>query len=77
MWHGMEGIGWGWLGIGILHMVLFWGLVILAFVAIVKWLTGGTGSFDDVRAIDILKKRYAKGELTREEFERMQRELED
>ena len=77
MWHGMESIGWGWLGVGILHMVVFWALVALAFVAIVKWLTAGAASFDDVRAIDILKARYAKGELTREEFERMKRELDD
>ena len=26
MWHGMEEIGWGWLGLGILHMVVFWQL---------------------------------------------------
>ena len=25
MWHGLEGIGCGWLGLGVLHMVLFWG----------------------------------------------------
>lgn len=75
MWHGMESIGWGWLGLGLLHMVVFWGLVILVFVAIVKWLSGGAGSFDDLRAIDILKKRYAKGELTREEFQEMKKEL--
>lgn len=44
MWHGMEGIGWGWLGLGILHMVVFWGLVVLAFVALFKWLGGSSVS---------------------------------
>ena len=73
MWHGMEGIGWGWLGLGILHMVVFWGLVILAFAALLKWLGGGT--LDGSRAIDILKARYARGELTREQFEQLKREL--
>jgi putative membrane protein len=28
-------------------------------------------------ALDILKKRYARGELTREEFERMKQEIKD
>lgn len=28
-------------------------------------------------ALDILKKRYAAGDITKEEFERMKRDLED
>ena len=73
MWHGMEGIGWGWLSLGIVHMVLFWGLVILAFAALLKWLGGG--SLSKPSALDILKARYAKGELNREQFEQLKREL--
>ena len=69
----MEGVGWGWIGLGMVHMLLFWGLVILAFAALLKWLGGG--SIDESRAIDILKARYAKGELTREQFEQLKREL--
>ena len=75
MWHGMEGVGWGWVGLGILHMVLFWGLVILAFAGLLRWLGGGT--LDEPRALDILKARYARGELTREQFEQLKRELAD
>jgi len=71
----MEGIGWGWLGIGALHMLVFWGLVILALVALFRW--GGDGPGDESRSVDILKTRYAKGELTREQFEQMKRELKD
>ncbi len=73
MWHGMEGIGWGWLGLGALHMVVFWGLVILALAGLFKWLGGG--SLSESTAMDILKARYAKGELTREQFEQLKREL--
>lgn len=73
MWHGVEGIGWGWLGLGILHMVLFWGLVILAFVVLLKWLGGG--SLSEPSAMDILKARYANGEVTREQYEQLKREL--
>ena len=73
MWHGMEGIGWGWLGLGILHMVLFWGLVILAFVVLLKW--PGGGSLSEPSAMDILKARYANGEVTREQYEQLKRDL--
>jgi len=73
MWHGMEGIGWGWLGLGFLHMVVFWGLVILAFAGLFKWLGGSPLS--ESSAMDILKARYAKGDLTREQFEQLRREI--
>jgi putative membrane protein len=78
MWNGFEGMGWGWIGLGLLHMVFFWGLVILALVGLVKWLSGGSESPPGRgSAMDILKARYAKGDLTREEFERMKREIAD
>ncbi len=73
MW-GMEEVGWGWVGLGILHMALFWVLVILGIVVLVKWLAGSAPR-SETRAIDILKERYAKGELTREQFEQMKRDL--
>lgn len=75
MWHGLEGIGWGWMAFGAVHMLLFWAVAIVAIIAIVRWLAGGAASADASRAIDILKGRYAKGEITREEFERMKRDL--
>lgn len=34
------------------------------------------GRKDSARAIEILKERYAKGEITKEQYERMIRELE-
>jgi putative membrane protein len=73
MWHGMEGIGWGWIGLGILHMIVFWALVILVFLVLLKRL-GGSG-VNELRAIDILKARYAGGELTREQFDQLKREI--
>jgi putative membrane protein len=79
MWHGAEGMGWGWIGLGVLHMALFWVLVILGIVVLVKWFAGGGGasgprSLD--RPLDILKARYARGEITREQYEQMKRDLE-
>ena len=81
MWSGFDGMGWGWIGLGVLHMSLFWILVILGIVVLVKWLALGppTGlpPRTESRALDILKERYAKGELTREQFEQMKREIKD
>ena len=75
MWQGLDGIGWGWVGLGLLHMVVFWGLVLLAFAGFLRWLGGG--KLDAPRALDILKARYARGELTRDQFEQLKRELAD
>lgn len=61
-------------------VVLFWVIVIFAIVAIVRRMRGGTcfhpmGQMPGESALDILKKRYAKGEVTQEEFERMKKDL--
>ncbi len=57
-------------GMGLLH-VLFWILIIAGAVLIVQWLSGrGKES-----ALDILKKRYAKGEIDSEAFERMKKDI--
>ena len=81
MWNGYEGWGWGW-GFGLLHMLGFWILLIVAVMLIVRWLGGVPGrseSGHEVRetALDILKKRYAKGEINKEEFESKKRDLTD
>jgi putative membrane protein len=74
MWSGFDGMGWGWIGLGVVHMVLFWVLVILGIVVLARWLAAGP-SDEQPRAIDILKARYAKGEITREQFEQMKRDI--
>jgi putative membrane protein len=77
MWGGPDGWGWGWIGFGIFHMGLFWILVILGIVVLVKWLASDGAARTEKRALDILKERYAKGELTREQFEQMKRDVGD
>jgi putative membrane protein len=67
-------MGWGWIGLGMVHMLLFWALVILGIVALARWLASGPRNEFLPRAIDILKARYAKGEITREQFEQMKRD---
>lgn len=68
MWQGLEGIGWGWIGVAILHVVLFWTLCIALLWVLMTC---------PANALEVLKVRYAKGELTREEFERLKREVAD
>jgi putative membrane protein len=82
----MPGMGWGmgWgMGFGVLWIVLLLVIVVLLGV----WLfrraserggaagdSGGAGEKDD--PLEIAKRRYARGEIDQEEFERLERELE-
>ena len=74
----MMGEYWGWHGFGWVFMSLWWILIIVVIVAAVKWLAyGSSGSGRrDKTALDILKERYARGEVNREEFEQKRRDLE-
>lgn len=67
--------GWG-MGFGWLFMIVFWALVILGVVFIFKLISDRSRPAEKGEtALDILKKRYAKGEITKEEFERMKDDL--
>ena len=67
-----------WFGGG--FMWIFWILLIVIVVWIVKEISG-TGannkSSSDETPLQILKKRYARGEIDEEEYERRKKELEE
>ncbi len=70
--------GWG-MGFGWIFMLLFWILVILGIIAIIKWLSNSSASSDRIRgktALDIVNERYARGEIDQEEYETKKRNIE-
>lgn len=74
-WGGMMD-DWGGFGIiGWLSMILFWGLLILGVVALLRYLTRSGQGKEDKTPVDILKERYAKGEINKKQFEEMKNGL--
>jgi putative membrane protein len=84
-WDG--GMGWG-AAVGLIFMLVFWGLIIAGVVLIVRSLTGrrdeGAGSYrtppyqEQPRpsALEVLQERYARGEIERDEYLRRKADLE-
>lgn len=62
--------GWGLLGM-LLHMILL-GAFIIGVVYFIVRIVRGSGGYDPRNnALDLLKRRYASGEISEEEFDRM------
>jgi putative membrane protein len=65
-------------GLGWLSMLAFWGALIVGVVLLVRWLGGSTGAGGrggGESALEILKRRYAAGEITKEQYEEMRQTL--
>ncbi|MBI4298507.1 MAG: SHOCT domain-containing protein [Chloroflexi bacterium] len=75
---GMMG-GFGWMGFGAVFMVIFWVLVIWAVIALVQGLSrpgsSNVESSQQDSAMEVLKRRYARGEISKEEYEEKKRDL--
>ena len=65
------GWGGGWL------MLVWWGLIIAVIVGLTRWVLGQQGNAQrgGSTALDILKERYAKGEISKQEFEDKKKDI--
>ena len=72
---GMMGPGWGLIVLAPIVLLVF---VVFGAYYLVTWSTGtrGAASNRGGRALEILKERYARSELTKEQFLTMKKELE-
>lgn len=75
--HMMWGGGYGMFG-GMAMMLVFWGIIIALIIFAVKWFNDsqGGGYRGQRDALDILRERFASGEIDEEEFDRRRKVLE-
>jgi len=72
-WHMADGMGW-WMVFGGILWFVFWGsLIYLAFTVFRRSAPGGTSERCD--PVEIAKRRYAHGEIDRDEYERLRHDL--
>ena len=75
----MSGHGWMWglgMGLGGVVMLTFWGALILGIVLLIRSMGVGGGPQAHSTPLDTLKHRYAAGEITREQYDLMRKDLE-
>jgi putative membrane protein len=71
MWEMHDGMGW-WMVFGALWMVLFWSILIGGIAWLISRFTvAEPGS----AALEVAKERYARGEISREQFQRISEDL--
>ena len=76
----MDGFGMtGGFGFGWIFMILWWVFIIVGIAALVKWMLTSSGAVrrtgSDSKALDILKERYARGEIDEQDFQKRKRDL--
>lgn len=80
-WRYDNGGGHDWFGLGL--MVIWWVFVFVAVMLLVRYLRGNGHHYhdhhephaQDETALDILKKRYARGEIDKKEYEEKRKDL--
>jgi putative membrane protein len=70
MMNGFGGMWFGWI-----FWIVIIGLIIYLIVRVTNQKSSGTGRISNETPHDVLKKRYARGEITKEEFDSMKKDL--
>jgi putative membrane protein len=65
---------WG-MPVMIVFGLVFWGFMVAVIVAVAWWLLRRVRARRPDAALELLRERYAKGDITREEFEERRRNL--
>ncbi len=73
MWGAHEGMGW-WMLFGGIWMAVFWVVLIGSLVWLISRAFNGAG-VNRPDPLHLAKERYARGEITREEFQRISEDL--
>ena len=74
MWDHMQ--GYGFMGFGGFFGLIFWLLLIIGIILAIKWVLGASSSVGkSPSALEILKQRYASGEISEEQYHRMKKEI--
>jgi putative membrane protein len=68
-------VGSNWMFVGWIIGVLFWVLIFYGIFSIIKSFSSKNGGYEK-NALEILKERYARGEIKKQEFEKMKKDLE-
>jgi putative membrane protein len=84
-WHmgpGMMGWGYGMGGWGIIITIAFWVALAVGIIFLIRWLLVSTNigthrAKSEDSALEILKRRYARGEINKEEFLQKKKDLQD
>ncbi|HYW76014.1 MAG TPA: SHOCT domain-containing protein [Gammaproteobacteria bacterium] len=78
----MWGGGWGGSIFGMLMMLVYFGAIVLLVVFAIRWIAGlgshrstSSSRFSEDSALDILRERFARGEIDKAEFEERKRHL--
>jgi putative membrane protein len=70
-------MGYGWPILGWVFMILFWAALILAVIWLYKQVRGPEKAPAALETpLDVLKKRYAAGEISKEQFDAMKKDIE-
>ena len=76
----MPGGGWMWgfgMGLGGQTMLIFWGALIVGIVLFVRFLGAKDVTSLERPSLDVIKQRYAAGDITREQYEEVRKTLDE